>query len=121
LASSETPATVLPDTPAWVADIVPGLAKLANAACVISADEFFLYANPVFFIKTGKSPGTVIGRSLVEVNDDDSYEIVRLGILRAITTKSAVSFGRAWRTLENTVIWVDFRKTGALCRRHGRY
>jgi len=95
--------------PEWAADIVPGIAKLASAACVIAADETFLYVNAAYCAKTGKQASDVIGKRLVEVNDADSYDIVQPTIARAIASKRAVSFGREWHATDGTKIWVDFQ------------
>jgi diguanylate cyclase (GGDEF)-like protein/PAS domain S-box-containing protein len=95
--------------PQWAADIVPSIAKLSSAACVIGADETFLYVNAAYYAKTARTPTDVVGKRLVEVNDADSYDIVQPKIARALATKRAMSFGREWRAADGSKIWVDFQ------------
>ncbi len=105
---TDTVSMVNPLLPNWAAAIVPGIEKLNSAACIIHADETFLYANAAYCHALKISPEFIVGKTLREIVGADAYDIVRPNFEIAIKTKQMVRFGRPWHLPDGNSRWVEF-------------
>jgi PAS domain S-box-containing protein len=94
-----------------VAAASANISSLAQAACVIAADETFLFVNEAYCRKTGRRPSEVMGHKLAAIIDPSAYDVVRPNFEKALRTRQLVRFSRPWIEPDGSRHWVEFHYT----------